>query len=132
MQNLPEAHRTLRAEYDAGKISKMEYLEAISAQPRDPAAPAPPANATLSDLGRNDRVLCIHIATGAQQERTIKDVVPGGLKVVGDVSGIPYFASTQIWRFKLLTKGDPNAPWPKTGFSFKELAEMEDREKSEQ
>jgi len=36
MQNLPEAHKKLRAEYDAGKISKMEYLEAISAQPRDP------------------------------------------------------------------------------------------------
>src|SRR4029453_9495536 len=35
MQNLPRSHRDLRAEYDASKIAKLEYLEAITAKPAE-------------------------------------------------------------------------------------------------
>src|SRR4051794_13835408 len=39
MADLPEAHKKLRAEYDAGKMTKVEYLEAITGKPRSEATP---------------------------------------------------------------------------------------------
>jgi hypothetical protein len=33
--------------------------------------------------------------------------------------------TNEEWHFKLLKNDDPNPPWPKRGFTFKELAEME-------
>lgn len=76
-------------------------------------------------FGRNDRVLLVHKVSGARQWRTIKRVAAHHMVVVDDVSGIPYKAALDDWHFKLAEKGDPNAPSPKTGITFKELAEQE-------
>src|SRR5215475_6675621 len=59
-------------------------------------------------FGRNDRVLLVHKVSGARQERTIRNALPDGYTVVGDVSGIPYKATRDTWDITLLKKGDPN------------------------
>lgn len=76
-------------------------------------------------FGRNDRVCITNIATGRTAERTVKDAKQGYLIVFDDVSGIPYKASHDQWRFEMIAKGDPMAPLPKFGITFKELAEQE-------
>jgi hypothetical protein len=79
-------------------------------------------------FGRNDRVLLVHKETGTRQTRSVRRVETGALIVTDDISGIPRKASLDTWNVRMITKGDPNAPLPKTGITFKELAEQEARE----
>jgi hypothetical protein len=56
MQNLPEPHKELRAHYDAGKITKLEYLEGITAKPAEVPL-QPPTVAPQLDTRSCDRPL---------------------------------------------------------------------------
>jgi len=53
MQNLPQSHRDLRVQYDAGKLTKLEYLEATTAKPAEvplqPRTVAPQLDTRSSD-----------------------------------------------------------------------------------
>jgi hypothetical protein len=80
-------------------------------------------------FGRNDRVTLIHKETGSTQTRRVRRVDAGDLIVTDDISGIPYKASLDTWNVRIVAKGDPNAPLPKTGITFKELVEQEARNK---
>jgi hypothetical protein len=53
MQNLPEVHKELRSQYDAGTITKLKYLEGIATKPADvplqPRTVAPQLDTRSSD-----------------------------------------------------------------------------------
>ena len=49
LANVPQPHRDLRAQYDAGKITKTEYLEALVAKPTTIAVPANYSSLTMDE-----------------------------------------------------------------------------------
>lgn len=72
-------------------------------------------------FGRNDRVMFVHKETSATQTRNVRRVESGALIVTDDISGIPYRASLNTCKFRMVTNGDPNARPPKSGTPSRNL-----------
>lgn len=67
-------------------------------------------------FGPNDVVRLTDKQTGKSAERIVTGTLPDGtLKVMDDISGIPYKASLDKFDITLVTKGDATVPLPKRG-----------------
>ena len=79
----------------------------------------------FSPYGPNDVVMLTDKTTGRTAERTVVRVDGNVIVVRDSVSGIPYKASLDRFDVRMVKQGDPNAPLPKTGITFGELAAQE-------